>query len=92
MGIFFTGLLAREAGSWRTGLIGLLILTFSPYFFGHAMNNPKDIPFASSFVMSLYFIVRYLKQLPKPSTAVIFQLILSIAFVDFTPTAFTRAS
>jgi tetratricopeptide (TPR) repeat protein len=82
MGIFFTGLLAREAGSWRTGLIGLLILTFSPYFFGHAMNNPKDIPFASGFVMSLYFIVRFLKQLPKPSTAVIFQLILSIAFVN----------
>ena len=82
VGIFFTGLLAREAGSWRTGLIGLLILALSPYFFGHAMNNPKDIPFASGFVMSLYFIVRYLKQLPKPSTAVLFQLILSIAFVN----------
>lgn len=81
-GIFFTGLLAREAGSWRTGLLGLLFLALSPYFFGHAMNNPKDIPFASGFIMSIYFIIRFLKQLPKPKTSTIFLLILSIAFVN----------
>lgn len=81
-GVFFTGLLAREAGTWRTGVFGLLILALSPYYFGHAMNNPKDIPFAAGFAMSLYFLVRYLKQLPNPKTSTLLLLTLAIGFVN----------
>ena len=82
VGMFFVGLLARVAGNWRMGLIGLVIMLFSPYFFGHSMNNPKDIPFASGFIMSLYFIVKYLKQLPKPKTSTLLLLTLSIGLVN----------
>ena len=81
-GIFFTGLLAREAGSWRTGFIALVIMALSPYYFGHAMNNPKDIPFAAGFITSIYFLVKYLKQLPKPSFSSLLLLTISIGLVN----------
>jgi tetratricopeptide (TPR) repeat protein len=63
--LLFTGLLARELGGWRTGILALLLLFLSPRFLGHAMMNPKDIPFAAGNIMALYFLLRWLKDLPR---------------------------
>lgn len=63
----FTGLLAKEVtGSWKAALIALALIVFTPRIFGHAMNNPKDIPFAAGIIFSLYFMVRFVKELPNP--------------------------
>ncbi len=63
----FTGLLAKEiTGSWRAALFALMMIVFTPRVFGHAMNNPKDVPFAAGMVFSLYYMVRFVKQLPQP--------------------------
>jgi glycosyltransferase involved in cell wall biosynthesis len=63
----FTGLLAKEiTGSWRAALIALVMIVFTPRIFGHAMNNPKDVPFAAGIIFSLYFLVRFVKELPMP--------------------------
>ena len=40
------GLLGMRFGGGLCGLISMLLLFFSPRFFGHSMNNLKDIPFA----------------------------------------------
>lgn len=64
LGMFFTGLLAKKAGSWRTGFLALLFIALSPRFFGNSMNNPKDIPFAATYAMAIYYLVRYLEGLP----------------------------
>ena len=79
--IFFTGLLAKSVANWRTGCIALIVMFFSPRFLGHAMNNPKDIPFAAAYAFSLYFLTKYLLKLPKPGWKNIVMLIIGIAFV-----------
>ncbi|TNE81797.1 MAG: tetratricopeptide repeat protein [Bacteroidetes bacterium] len=80
MGILFCGLTARAiTGSWTAGFMSFLLLLLSPSYFGHAMNNPKDIPFATGMVAATYYIIRLLKSLPRPDFATKFMLTLSIA-------------
>lgn len=52
--IVFSGLLALRLFSAWTALATVVFLVLSPRFLGHCMNNPKDIPFAAFFMMSLY--------------------------------------
>ena len=64
--MLFTGLLARRlSGRWMIGVLALLFMIFSPRIFGESMNNPKDIPYATGFVVGIYFLVAYLQDLPK---------------------------
>ena len=78
--ILFTGLLAREvSGSWRVAFFALLFMTLSPRIFGHSMNNPKDIPFAAAYVFTLLYLIRFLKQLPRPGSKTVVFLIIGIA-------------
>lgn len=55
IGVFF---LARHLGSPRAGLIAAVLLLLVPRYYGHAMFNHKDIPFAVGYVWSLYLILR----------------------------------
>lgn len=66
-GIAYTGLLARKlTKSWVAGIIAVLFIVFTPRFFGEAFNNPKDIPFAATYIMSLYYIIRWLENINAP--------------------------
>ena len=77
----YTALIARVAGTWRTACIAFVIIFISPYFLGHSMNNPKDIPFATGYMMALYYLIRFLQQLPKPKFSTSFLLVLGIALM-----------
>lgn len=56
VGIVYCGRLAgRLFGSWA-GVLALVLLALSPRYFGHSMNNPKDLPFAALSVVALYYI------------------------------------
>ena len=66
------------SGSWRVALLTLIFLALSPRFFGHSMNNPKDIPFATGFLISVYYLVQLTKQLPRPSVKSMFMLAMGI--------------
>ena len=79
-GILFAGLISRRLMNWRAGFFGLLMLFMSPYYLGHAMNNPKDVPFAVGYIASLYYIVVFLQQFPKPRKRTAIMLLLAIAF------------
>lgn len=64
--MLFTGLLARRlSGKWMIGVLALLFMLFSPRIFGESMNNPKDIPYASGFIIGIYFMVAYLQDVPR---------------------------
>lgn len=64
--MLFTGLLARRlSGRWMVGVLTLLFMVFSPRIFGESMNNPKDIPYATGFIVGIYFLVAYLQDVPK---------------------------
>lgn len=68
LAILMAGLLAMRIGNWMTGLIAMVLLASYPQFFGQSMNNPKDIPFALGFVFSIYFFIKLVKELPRPSS------------------------
>lgn len=47
IGIVGCGLVAARAGGARAASLAMLLLAALPPYFGHAMNNPKDAPFAA---------------------------------------------
>ncbi|MBL0308290.1 MAG: tetratricopeptide repeat protein [Bacteroidetes bacterium] len=77
--ILGTGLIAVEIMGWQAGLLALLFMAFSPRFFGESMNNPKDITMTTGYVLAYIFIIRFIKQLPKPSLKTALGLGASIA-------------
>jgi len=78
--MIFTGLLARSVSQrWQVAFWALVFMILSPRLFGHSMNNPKDIPFAFGYVLSLFFMMNFVRQLPKPSLQSFLGLILGLA-------------
>ncbi|MFI5135788.1 MAG: glycosyltransferase, partial [Chitinophagales bacterium] len=68
LAILFAGLIAKKLGGWRTGFLALILLATWPQFFGQSMNNPKDIPFAMAYVFTIYYLLKLVTELPRPST------------------------
>jgi tetratricopeptide (TPR) repeat protein len=65
LGFVFTGLFAKEAGGWRAGILAIIFLFFTARYFGESMNNPKDIPFAATYIMAVYAIILWLKNIEQ---------------------------
>lgn len=80
LAILFTALMVRRFSGWMPALLALIAIVCSPSFFGHAFNNPKDIPFAAGYIMSLYYLIRLLKELPNAGHQTKVMLALSIGF------------
>jgi len=53
-----TGLFAYRLANkkWTVGLLALIMMIFSPRFFGESMFNGKDIPFAFGVICTMYFL------------------------------------
>ena len=47
LGIVFCGLAAHRLFGPRVALLAMILLAVSLRYFGHSMNNPKDIPFSA---------------------------------------------
>lgn len=74
---FASKIMIRIAGK-QAGTIAVWLMFLSPFFLGHAMNNPKDIPFAATYIMAIYFIIRLFDRLPNASKLDYLWAILSI--------------
>ena len=46
------------------GLTASLFLTLTPTYYGHEFINPKDIPFAALYLLSLYYVVKMALDFP----------------------------
>lgn len=80
LAVLYTGLLSKElTGSWRAGIFGIIFIVLVPRFFGEMFNNPKDIPFAAGYIVSLYYIVRWLKNVEQPNWKLTLVLGLALA-------------
>lgn len=78
--IICIGLITQRASqSWGIGLLALVLATFTPRLFGHAMNNPKDLPFATFYAFSILQMVLFFKELPIVETKRAILLALSIS-------------
>jgi len=80
LAILFTALLVRRFSGWMPAILTMLALVCSPSFFGHSFNNPKDIPFAAGYIMSLFYLIKLLKELPSATHQTKIMLALSIGF------------
>ena len=56
-------LVVQLAGE-RAGFLAVLFLVSMPRYYGHMFFNPKDIPFAATYLLSIWALVRMLKCLP----------------------------
>lgn len=53
--------LAGRAGA----MLSVLFLALTPLFYGHAFNNPKDIPFAATFAVAVWAILAASERSPR---------------------------
>lgn len=67
---FFYRLCKYRFNSWKIGLLGSLFLILSPRIFAHSFYNPKDLPFLSMFIISIYTLVSYLNRKTLPRAAI----------------------
>jgi hypothetical protein len=52
-------------GGPLAGFLSALFLALTPSFYGQAFSNPKDIPFASLFVLAAWVVLRVGERLPR---------------------------
>ncbi len=78
--IAFAGLIAARIRGWKAGILASWLIFLSPSFIGHAYFNTKDIPFAAGYIASVYFIIRFLDELPRPTWKTTICLMLSFYF------------
>jgi hypothetical protein len=79
--LLIAGLISRYiSGSWLAGCFTMLALIFIPRLSGQAFGNLKDIPFATGYLAGIFFIIKFIKELPSPSWRTSILLGLSIAF------------
>lgn len=58
-------LLARRFSGWRAGFFATLFLLLLPRFYGHIPINPKDIPFAATYLLGVLGVVWLDARLPR---------------------------
>ncbi len=79
LALLFAAKLAKMYGGYTAGFLAILLLVLTPRFFGHSMNNPKDIPFAAAYIVSIYFLLKSIRQFPRPRISSLIGLTLGIA-------------
>lgn len=75
------GLTLKDIGGWLAGLVGLLLILFTPSLFGQVLFNTKDTPFAMGFVLTMFAMLRIVRGLPtiKRSHLVLLALGMMVA-------------
>ncbi|MBV8906613.1 MAG: glycosyltransferase family 39 protein, partial [Acidobacteriia bacterium] len=65
LGIIGCWRVARLVGGPQAGFWAVLLICLTPRYYGSMFNNPKDIPFATGYVWSLYYLLRIVPELPS---------------------------
>ena len=79
-GLFFYKICLIFFNHKKFALLSLFLFLLYPYFFGHSLINPKDIPFLSFWIISTYIVCKIIKKLDKKETVPIKYIIyLSIS-------------
>lgn len=81
LGIVFIGRISAALSSWRTAFIAAWCTYLTPLYFGHSMNNPKDIPFLFGYAVGIFYLIRLLNQLPRPKFGTLFWLTFGLSYM-----------
>ncbi len=80
LAILLTGLIAlRLGGGYRMAFVVCLLLLLSPRFLGHAYNNHRDIPMATAVMFAFYWMIPFLRSLPRINKKAATWVIVGIA-------------
>src|SRR5579864_7596516 len=74
LGLIGVAKLGRALAGPRAGFIAALFLVLTPNYYGQMFNNPKDVPFAAGMVWAMYYLVRLIPVLPRPSWSTVTKL------------------
>jgi hypothetical protein len=80
LAMLITALFAVWLTGYRSGIFVLILFAVSPTFFGHSLNNLKDIPFALAYIASTFYTLKFLVSGRKISIPIIILLTVSITF------------
>jgi hypothetical protein len=69
---------------WKIGLLGALFLIISPRIFAHSFYNPKDIPFLSVYIISIYTLLLFLEK-KNIFTAILHSVVVGLVCSVRTP-------
>lgn len=67
-------------GGSLTGVLAAAFLVLTPRFYGHIFNNPKDIPFASAYIIAIHYLFRCREHLPHPPVSLSLKLGAAMGF------------
>ena len=67
-------------GGPTAGLLAAIALFLTPRYYGHAFNNPKDIPFAVCYLWAVSYLIQYCKTFPHLTYRCLIGTGLSIGF------------
>ena len=69
LGVVAAYQLGALLGGPRAGFLAALFLVLMPRYYGHAFNNPKDIPVAVTYLWGVYYVIRCVMAYPVLSRA-----------------------
>ncbi len=79
--LLFAALISYQlTGSFWVAALTVFSMLAMPRLFGQAFGNLKDIPFAAGYAAGIYFIIRFIKEMPRPKWTIAIWLALAIAF------------
>lgn len=81
LGVVAVYKLASFLASPLAGFLSALFLVLTPRFYGHAFNNPKDIPMAVLSTFVIYYLVRSIPHLPRIPKGLLLKLGVSLGLV-----------
>ena len=81
--LLFAGLTGKQlTGSYYVSALIVVFMLATPRLFGQAFGNLKDIPFAAGYLAAIFFIIKYVQQLPESRWMTAVWLGLAIAFTN----------
>lgn len=79
--LLFTGLIVKRiTGSQIAASLVIFTLIFMPRLSGQAFGNLKDIPFAAGYMAGIFYIIKYIEEIPWPKWLTAMLLAFAIAF------------
>jgi hypothetical protein len=79
LGMVYAGRIAALAAGERAACLTLVLLVASPQYFGHCMNNPKDIPFATAYAASVCYLLQIGSRAPFVTRSLAAKIVAAIA-------------
>jgi hypothetical protein len=77
--VLFIGRATALFRDWRTACFAIVLAFLCPRYFGHMFNNHKDIPFMLGMAVSTFYLLKFLKELPKPKLSTALWLAIGMA-------------